>query len=171
MEPLENLYFNWLCAKVVDISSSVYMDLLKILHKTEFTWSIPMDENRASDGKELRYYFVTETEYEYPNRNDEPASVLEVLISFADRAEFQTDIPQRNWFWTFMENLRLDEYRQVSEADLPAIQDILHTFLNRTYDPRGFGGLFPMSHTQNDQRKKEIWTQFCEYILEDRKFL
>lgn len=167
MEPIENLYFNWLCAKVVDdITSPVYMDLLTILHRTEFTWVVLMDKNRAADGRELRYYFANETGLGQDDDGWEkqPASVLEVLIYFADRAEFQTDIPQKDWFWVFMENLGLKEFRQVSDEDLPVIESILHTFLNRTYDPRGFGGLFPMSHTKNDQRKKEIWAQFCEYI-------
>jgi len=166
MEPIENLYFNWLCAKVVDdITSPVYMDLLTILHKTEFICIVPMDKNREADGRELRYYFTNETGQVGDSVwEEQPASVLEVLISFADRAEFQTDIPVKAWFMTFLENLGLEEYRQVSDSDLPTIENILNTFLWRTYDPRGFGGLFPIPHTQQDQRKKEIWVQFCEYV-------
>lgn len=170
-EPIENEYFNWLCAKVLDRGTRSYNDFLGILHTTEFTWTIHEDGRRASDGLELRDDFLRET-HVTPDGfwGNEPCSIFEMLIAFAKRASFQTDIPVKNWFWEFLTNLQLDQFRQVSDQDAQLIQDILHAFIWRTYDSRGFGGMFPMSRTQNDQREIEIWYQFCEY-LDDRGLL
>lgn len=168
-EPLENEYFNWLCAKVLQRGARNYHHLLKILHNTEFTWTLLMDENRAADGIELRTYFLQETRFERDRRwFDQPCSVFEVFVAFADRASFQTDIPARDWFWEFMENLMLDQFRQVSDSDVPLIEDALDRFMRRRYDPDGYGGMFPLRHRPSrDQREVEIWYQFCDY-LKDR---
>ena len=57
---LNDAYFNWMCQLVFDGRYSKklsYRRLLKVLHKIEFTYSIPMDGNRAEDGIDLRYRF------------------------------------------------------------------------------------------------------------------
>lgn len=167
-EPIEELYFNWLCAKVLDPYVRIYFDLMHILHTTEFVWFVPEDQNRAEDGLELRTYFLRESGNEFVEEwFNSPCSVLEMLIAFSDRASFQMDQPAKDWFWHFLNNINLDEYRQVSIDDELIIRDILHTVIWRTYREDGHGGLFPMNHTFNDQRKVEIWYQFCEY-LEDQ---
>jgi len=164
---IENLYFNWLCAKVLEIEVRNYYDLMIILHRTEFVWVVPADSHRAEDGIELRIDFLRETQIERDNVwESEPCSVFEMLVAFAKRSEFQTDIPLRTWFWEFMNNLKLDEFRQVSKRDSYVIEDILYTFIWRQYDPSGDGGLFPISRTQNDQRKIEIWYQWSEYVID-----
>lgn len=166
-EPIEELYFNWLCAKVLDVNVPIYLDLMRILYKTEFVWKIHADRNRYEDGIELRDDFLRVSRF----NNDtcwyaEPCSVLEMLIAFSDRAQFQTDRPARDWFWEFLQNLSLDEYRQVSMEDRPIIDDILHDFVWRTYDENGHGGMFPMRWPKEDQREVEIWHQFFEYLDE-----
>jgi hypothetical protein len=167
-EPIENEYFNWLCAKVLEPRGNIYYDLLGILYRTEFVWVVPGDRNRAEDGTELRLYFLNETGIEADSAwYSQPCSVLEMLIAFADRAYFQTDISARDWFWEFMTNLDLGEFRHVSREDAPVVENILHSFVWRTYDQSGSGGIFPMRWPKNDQTKIEIWYQFCEY-LEDR---
>jgi hypothetical protein len=87
-----------------------------------------------------------------------------MLVGFAQRAAFQTDMPVRDWFWKMIENLRLDDYRQISAGDDLEIQSRLDTFIWRTYTRDGSGGLFPMRRPKDDQRKVEIWYQFCEYV-------
>lgn len=167
-EPIENEYFNWLCAKVLDTNVRIYFDLMSILHRTEFIWVHPQDKNRAEDGLELRTDFLRET----MSKSDSywlnnPCSVLEMLIAFSKRASFQTDFPVRDWFWDIMRNLNLDGYRQVSISDAEDIEQVLHFFVSRTYDRSGQGGMFPMRRPMIDQREVEIWYQFMEY-LEDR---
>lgn len=171
-EPIEEQYFNWLCAKVlpVDVPTSIpiYRDLMRILYKTEFVWVLSRDRNRAEDGRELRIDFFRER---FMKKDlewcDMPCSVLEAFIAFANRASFQTDTPARDWFWQFISNLELDEYRRVSNPDIPDIEEVLHIFMWRTYKDNGRGGMFPMRWPKNDQREVEIWYQFCEY-LEDQ---
>lgn len=166
-EPIEEEYFNWLCAKVLDPHINNYYDLMRILHSTEFVWSSLGDKNRKEDGLELRDYFLNESGWEKePLWFNEPCSVLEVLIAFAQRVSFQTDIPVRDWFHIFLNNLRLDEYRQVSRDDIPIIEEILHVFIWRTYDSHGYGSLFPLDNPVDDQRDVEVWYQFCAWADE-----
>lgn len=167
-EPIENEYFNWLCAKVLERHGQMYYTLLGVLHTTEFIWVVPLDANRAADGIELREDFLRETfQKSNPLWYEEPCSVLEMLIAFAKRASFQTDIPTRKWFWEMMSNIQLDQFRQVFDQDMPMIQDILAAFMLRNYDFHGYGGLFPITITQNDQREIELWYQFNEYVMAD----
>jgi len=166
-EPIEEEYFNWLCAKVISPYSNNYVDLMIVLHRTEFVWFIKGDRNRKEDGLELRDYFLNESGLEKdPAWFNEPCSILEVLIAFAQRASFQTDNPVKAWFWIFMDNLRLNDYRQISNLDVPIINAILHNFVSRTYSPNGYGGLFPLDTATDDQREMEIWYQFCAWVDE-----
>lgn len=167
-EPIENEYFNWLCAKVLKTNGNMHVDLLVILHRTPFAWFVPGDRNRAEDGVELKIDFLRETGFPKDETwFHEPCSVLEMLIAFANRAEFQTDISERDWFWVFMTNLNLEQFRRVTNADKLVIEDILNTLIWRTYDTSGHGGMFPMRWPKRDQREVEIWYQFCEW-LEDQ---
>ncbi len=167
-EPIENAYFDWLCAKVLSVKVPIYFDLIRVLFQTEFIWIIPGDRNREADGKELRVDFLREAYLKKDSEwCDEPCSVLEVLIAFAKRCSFQTDDPAREWFWTFMTNLELDEFRQVADSDIPLIEEILNTFIWRTYDDNGHGGLSPLRWPKEDQRKVEIWYQWCALVDEN----
>lgn len=168
-EPLDEIYFNWLCAKVRQNPAPDYLGLLRVLHSTEFVWVEPLDENRAEDGKELREYFCNSMGIDGSIEwlDDEPCSLLEFFIAFSDRAEFQTDRPLKEWFWEFMTNLNLEDFRRVSRSDESRIRDILDTFVWRLYDYNGDGGIFPLRRPRQDQRKVEIWYQFFDY-LEDQ---
>lgn len=170
-EPIEDLYFNWLCAKVLPPHEANYRGLLMVLHRTEFTWIVIGDDNREADGIELRLNFLYETHF-YKDRLwfDQPCSVLEMLIALCYHANFQTDIPLTEWFWLFIRNLWLEDYRRVSEDDIPAIQEILENFIHRNYQANGNGGLFPLLEPHRDQRKVEIWYQFCDYV-QDRQLI
>ena len=63
---LNDAYFNWIYQLVFDGRYSKklsYRKLLRELHRIEFTYSIPMDGNRAEDGVDLRYRFGYENRY------------------------------------------------------------------------------------------------------------
>lgn len=168
-EPIEGEYFNWLRAKVTEPNTPLplYVDLLKILYETEFVWILIGDKNRVEDGLELRIHFLRETGLDNEVYwFESPCSVLEVLIAFANRAAFETDIPPRDWFWRFLANLGLDSFRQVSRLDRRTIARILETFIFRMYDPSGYGGLFPLHEANENQLELEIWYQFNRYIFD-----
>lgn len=171
-EPLENLYFNWLCAKVVDIRETnprkCYWTLLKTLHTTEFVWLISGDDNRAEDGKDLRREFLLLGEIpDDPDwRTIEGCSVLEMLIGFSRRAQFETEMPSKDWFWEFIDNLGLKGFTDANHPDQNKIAEILDYFIWRMYDINGNGGLFPIRVSREDQRHTEIWYQFCDYLVD-----
>lgn len=165
-EPIEEAYFNWLCAKVLD-NRNIYIDLLRLLHSTEFVWVVHGDHNRGADGVELREDFIRESrfasEFEWEQAG---CSIFEMLLAFAKRAAFQTSEPVKNWFWEFMTNLGLSELRNLSEEDVIFVQEVLEHLIWRSYEPNGYGGMFPLRWPKRDQREVEIWYQFCEYVDE-----
>ena len=92
-EPIESTYFNWLCAKVMQIEnptpSLTYWNLLRELHNTEFVWLISGDDNRAADGLDLRLEFTREASLPPdPNWPYIGCSILEMFIALSSRAQF-----------------------------------------------------------------------------------
>jgi hypothetical protein len=175
LEPTNDVddeYFRWLCAKVLDPTDQNYRSLLYILLSTEFICKVAEDDNRLQDGLEIRHEYVRVTGRHIPQDwIDMPCSVLEVLMGFSHIASFETDDTPRYWFWKFIENLELGECRRVpDEATERYIRDVLYKFLNRLYQDNGYGGLFPIRYPRQDQRGVEIWYQFCEYV-EDQQLV
>lgn len=171
-EPLENLYFNWLCAKVLIVTnptpSLTYYTLFRTLHNTEFAWLLSGDDNRAEDGKELRREFLIMGDIpdDVVWRTQIPCSVFEMLIAFSKRAEFNTGVLAKDWFWEMIENLGLKGANDASEVDPEEIQDTLEHFMWRNYSGNGDGGLFPLDNPTRDQLEIEIWHQFCDYLVD-----
>lgn len=170
MEPFEELYFNWLCAKVLSQDPHVrnYYGLMEVLYRTEYVWIINGDKNREEDGLELRDYFLTESRMEKDGGwYDSPCSVLEVLIAFASRASFQTEIPTRDWFWKFMTYLNLDEFRHIDDdGDVHDICEAVDHWMYRRFEYSGHGGILPLVGPKRDQSKIELWYQFSDYVID-----
>jgi hypothetical protein len=175
-EPLENLYFNWLCAKVIKIrynrtSSTTYWRLFRTLHNTEYIWLVSMDDNRLADGKHLRREFIRETgiDDDLEWREITPCSLFEMLIAFSIRCEFQaSDLigNAQHWFWKFIYNLGLTEANDASDITEEQIGEVLHRFIWRTYDYSGKGGIFPLDDPRQDQRKVEVFYQLFDYLTD-----
>lgn len=171
-EPIEEVYFNWLYSKVASVDvptpSLTYWTLLRDLHSTEFVWLLSGDDNRAEDGLDVRREFYRQIRFD----QDDPwmhvnCSVLEMLIAFARKAEFQTQMRAREWFWIFMENLGLNDLNDAQHGVTKQVSEVMDAFIWRTYRRNGQGGgLFPLRRTKHDQRKAEIWFQFCEWVIE-----
>lgn len=167
--PLEEEYFIWLCAKVLNnVHQPEYVDLLRIFQRYEFVPLIPGDPNRAEEGMDVRHQFLDAAHYGRTSEWDHiGCSMLEMFIGLSKRAAWQTSIPEREWFWKIMENLGLGEFRRIGPSDVQVVEDILYAIVWRTYDDNGNGGMFPLRTTQYDQRMIEIWYQFCEYVAEN----
>lgn len=173
------IYFNWLCGLVkIDEPDHSYFALAKQLHKKEFYWSVPNDDNRGEDGKKLRAIFIEANPFIPAESLDGPCTVLELLIGLSVRMEYiLSDISKGDrtikWFWELIENLGLDKYSDSIYFDIRSSETgeeiglILENFLDRKISPNGKGGLFPLCHTDNDQRKVEIWYQMSEYLREN----
>jgi hypothetical protein len=169
-EPLENLYFNWLCGKIIDTTKTspnlTYWELFKVLHTTEFVWIISGDDNRCADGRELRLEFLIQADIPDDElwRTQPGCSMLEMFIAFARRAEFSTNESMEDWFWEFLFNLGLHDFCDGSRPEKQDIVDILDVFMWRTYDPNGHGSMFPNDAPNRDLRELDIWYQFNEYL-------
>lgn len=166
-EPIENQYFDWLCANVKQDRTPSYLELFRIMHSQEFIAIHSSDENRIEDAKELRELFLSEHDLANTNWLGEGCSIFEVLIAFSERAAFQIAMTSQEWFWQFITNLKLEDYSRASISDRYVIQDILDRFVMREYDLNGDGGLFPLRKPRHDQRDIEIWYQFCEYVQDN----
>lgn len=169
-EPLENLYFNWLCAKVLQVEnptpSLTYWNLFRKLYCTEYVWLLSGDDNRVEDGLELREEFLIESGLpEDQAWRYGLCSVFEMLIAFSRKAEFAAGETPVFWFWHFLENLGLRDVNDASDVPEEEIDEILYNFVWRGYDENGIGGIFPMDDAQNDQKQTEVWYQFSEYLV------
>lgn len=168
-EPIENLYFNWLCAKVIHTEvptpSNSHWKLMRKLYTTEYVFVLPNDKNRADDGVELRLDFLREARVrdEEPWHH-EPCCVLEMLIAFAYRANFQfEEVTPQEWFWFFLGNLGLADFVDANYNEA-IVTDILDRFVWRTYRFNGAGGsILPMKNAPRDQREVEVWYQMVDY--------
>lgn len=143
-----------------------YRKLFRILHETPFAWTVIGDKNRMADALELRDEFVDERKPKALPIGwlDRAPSVLEVLIRFSRRAEFNTEETAEWWFWKFLDNLGLSHFKYVSDEDAREIEDILYRFIWRQYDYNGEGGMFPLHSPRQNQAQVELWYQFHAYI-------
>ena len=168
---LNNEYFEWMSQFVSNANR--YRALLQYLHSVDFTYTIPLDGNRAEDGVELRYRFGHEHGYDSPfiasYLDDSPCSILEMMVALAIRCEEHImgdpEIGDRTgqWFWEMIENLGLASMRD-DRFDETYVDDVIDRFLNREYERNGKGGLFVVSNCNRDLRSMEIWYQMCWYL-------
>lgn len=170
---INNDYFDWMCDMIdsARFSKEVsYRKLLAHLHNIEFTWFIPLDDNRADDGIKLRRrYALILDDLTIPDYILGPCSVLEMMVALAIRCEESImDDPQMGdrtgqWFWGMIHNLGLSPMID-SEFDRDYVDDVIARFLNREYEPDGTGGLFTVKNCEYDLRNVEIWCQLSWYL-------
>lgn len=175
---LNNAYFDWMYQLVFESYSRrlSYRKLLQELHRTEFSYVIPMDGNRAEDGVDLRYRFGRSAGYDdamiSTYLDQRPCSVLEMMIALAIRCEEHImddpDIGNRTgqWFWNMIVNLGLGSMND-SKFDEDLVEDVIQRFLERRYKRNGEGGLFTVNHCGHNLRSVEIWYQMCWYLDEN----
>lgn len=153
-----------------------FRKLLIHLHDFAFEYELPMDENRAIDGTELRHRFGYFLGYSNKTIDDlldmsEKASVLEVMIALSIRCEENImddpDVGNRTskWFWDMVYSLGLGDMYD-TKYNSHYVTDILMRFNNRDYSENGEGSLFTVTDTTRDMRDLEIWYQMCQYLNE-----
>lgn len=171
-----NDYYRWICDILkVNKEDNSYWLLFGVLHKKIFRWSVPNDDNRGLDGIRLRDEYLYENGYDDNDNIDGPCTMLEMLMGLARRmndnmADLHNHDQTSKWFWELLSNVGLDkftdeEYYDEFKAD--EVDYILDTIIDRAYRRDGRGGLFPLKHPRIDQRRREIWYQMCDYLVEN----
>ena len=176
-EEVQADYFAWLCDIVcgnIYAREISFKKLLSYLHEVDFTWSIPLDENRAEDGISLRYRFARLQVHEdlvnaVADMLIGSCSVLEMMVALAIRCE--EDIMDdtaygdrtRQWFWNMIASLGLGLMTD-DRFDRHIVEDIIQKFLHHRYEPNGKGGLFTVRNSPVDLRTVEIHVQQNHYL-------
>lgn len=174
-------YYNWLvdltcgwCERYSE-GAGDYSALMDYLYARQFTWVIPKDENRASDGFEMRYRFVEQSgEYTYRDVYlylTHQCNVLEMMAALAIRCEEHImgdpSIGDNTgfWFWQMIANLHLDQQDDLY-FDEGYVETVITDMLERRYQRNGDGGLFRVDDPAKDMTSVEIWCQLCWYLRE-----
>ena len=174
-------YFDWLYDLACD-GRSDYRRLCRYLDEVEFTYILPMDDNRYGDGVSLRYRYGYECDIPSAaiasNLDNRPCSVFEMMTALALRIE--EDIMSKRgedrtseWFMEMLDSLGL-LYMTDDRFDRTRVEKTIGFFLNREYSSDGEGGLFTVPERPNnrDMRDVEIWYQamwYVNYILEGER--
>lgn len=145
-----------------------YTDLVTAMFNTEFTWSVPMDDNRLADGMEVRADFAhTHDVRQADARALGPCSFIEVLLGLARRMAFVSGGSPNHWAWQLLINLELDRmWDRLSRSKMQHTRQKMERVMNRTYQPNGVGGFFPLAWPDGDQRAIELWAQLNAYAAE-----
>ena len=166
-------YFAWMYMLVCGdrfAPNVSFRKLLTLLYETEFVCVMARDENRAEDGRDLRYRFALD--YVSLEHADDylrgPCTMLEMMIALAFKIEETMDNPRMGdrtaqWFWNMVVSLGLGSMND-DWFDERQARKIIVTFLNRDYEPNGKGGLFTLRGCDEDLRTIEIWHQMCWYL-------
>lgn len=173
---IKKAYFDWMYDKVCGDSFNKkisYRHLFNALDQRSFYYSIDMDMNRESDGKNLRYRFGQDMDIDpveiSASIDLRPCSVLEMMIALAIRCEenIMDDDSYGDrtgqWFWLMIINLGLSNETD-SEFDAARVNRAIDRFLDREYEPNGRGGLFYIENSSEDMRRLEIWYQMHLYL-------
>jgi hypothetical protein len=166
---LDDQYFEWLYSQVADVrirkGPRTYWNLLRQLFATEFVWHVPNDDNRAYDGRDLRFEWSQLRDVRVDkNWAELGCSFLEMLIGLARRLEFQDGRDCEFWFWHLIGNLGLLGHNDRSKFAKEDVDDRIAMVMWRTYNRYGEGGLFPLPRCRQDQRSVELWYQMHEYL-------
>ena len=161
---MKERYFHWLLKFIGNgfCRKNSYFELLKYLFDAEYYWSIPMDENRAADGIDLRHRFVVECDedeeasYAYLSG---PPSVLEVMIALSIKMEYiargSIDINKSaQWFWGMIKSLDIFDCYDGNFDEGKVMY-----MLSRWMDYRNEISIFPNG-------EGELWSQAMNFLSE-----
>ena len=152
---------------MVDVLDSSFNTFFELAWATAYDFPVPNDDNRATDGIDLRNRFERESSVMLPDL--EECRMLEFFVALAIRINetvYNNEDPDRvsNWFWQLMENIGASIHKQ----NLGVLATIFRRLNHREYAEDGtHGGLFPLKNPREDQRNVEIWYQMMAYLMEN----
>lgn len=139
--------------------------LCEHLNSLEFYYLIPDDSNRASDALAIR------NEYELAYGTDElygvigTPTVLEALVSMAERATIMDFDPPVKWFELFIDNLGLSTFvdSNWNENSERYVTDVIRIWLDRKFESNGVGSPF-RGNGRYDVSKTSMWDALQWYL-------
>lgn len=172
---LVNDYFEWMYRLVCGEGGRnlSFRKLLMRLYDLDYQYTLPMDENRWTDGVQLRYRYGREhniPDYVISSELDtRPCSMLEMMLALSLRCEETIMIDDHfgdrtgQWFWNMISSLGLggETDRNFRASHVDAVVD---RFNNRRYSPNGEGGLFRVNDRNINLLNMDIWYQMQAYI-------
>lgn len=173
---IEDRYTDWLMQQAMGQDRS-YDELLIFLYNKPFIYSLRMDENRAEDGRELRYIFgekngIPLKDIQSGLDSGRDCSMLEMMVGLARRCESQIMVdmeegeqPER-WFIVMIKNLGLGNQSN-GNFDYEKADYITDRFLAHQYSYYGDGSLFSVCNPRHDMRQTDLWYQAMWYLTEN----
>lgn len=164
-----NEYFDWLYFTAIpNPIKRKFRKLLALLHSITFRYFVDYDENRATDGINLRWYYVCDGGDDSIMEWDERCTVLEMLLALAMRMDnimggVDGECNVSYWFWELLNNIDLDNMSD-DNFDKGYVYERVEMFLDRRYEPDGNGNIFYIPDCKEDLRTIEIWMQMCWYL-------
>ena len=170
-KPVQSGY-EWLCEKL--ISSTFRVDK-----------RVPDDVKAVSEALYLRSTFAFKNNLSAMDsrgfyRSLGPCTVLEIVAVLVEKMSFllNANLLASNYpaclFFELMDNIGLsylnDDCFEDEEGDEIA-DEIINTFVERTYDWSGEGGLFPLENAPEDMRYVDLLRQLDLYLIERYEIL
>ena len=158
-----NDYYLWL-TEMIGIDSRCH--LLKVLDSMQYRWQFALDENRAAAGENLRQLYSKEVGVYLDDVRDGPCSVLEMLIGTAQMMSDLLSMTEPNipkFFKELITNLGLS----LTDTDDNVIFSKVDYWLDREFDSRGRGSIFPLNHYSGDARALDVFDAMNIYIGEN----
>lgn len=155
----ETNYMDWI---IELFDGSEHTCLFKHLMTIDFRWSVQLDGNLIPCVRRFRDKMGRD--YDGPRGNP---TVLEILVSLAveceDKIMHNEEFGNRTcqWFWMMLYNLGINVYDDIHYTNRIAeeIDDKVDTFLDRTYNYYGEGGIFTVDRPYYDMRLAPLWEQ------------
>ncbi len=165
---LREPYLRWLEEQLGTGGRRTYWDLTNLMFDMEFTWSVPMDDNRLVDARDLRTEFATGVGVPISHVQDlAPVSFLEILIVLSRKLTFVAGGSAPGWAYVLLGNLELRRmFDPLTQRKAQRAQEIMQTVIQRKYMPDGTGGFFPLAWPDGDQTTIELWYQLNAYVEE-----
>lgn len=168
-EKMWDIYYKYLM-DTYNIYRMRYSNLLFQLFNTPFAAVLIRDENRVSDGEDIRVRFFNHMGLS-GSFNGHDVSILEVILALSDRVDREytgnpLDPHPEIIFWELLGNLGVDKFDN-NHYNSVEIDEILAIWINREFDFNGNGSLFPLKNPEEDQTCVELWGQCMAYLSEN----
>ncbi len=156
-------YFTWLGGKV-GLGPANYSKLMEVLGKTEFSWRLPLDENRAFDGLKLRNDYNKPLSKEITELG---CSIFEMLVGLSVRVERDItgtpgDEHPEKWFWQMLENLGISDQND-DDFDMNYVSKKLINWMFGS----GKDSIFKFNSNDINYKNMQIWDQMTAYLNEN----